>query len=299
MKKILISLLLLAPLLTGCANVDTRININKDYSASVVTSLTYQGDLSNSSDVIADNILSNYRSFIDPLYNVENAYGAKLSTITAEKSVKNLKYEDLDLSTLGFVSNLKSKKFIEVKKNFLVTSININATYNMPAQVEKFNSFVKQTEEKKMTQSSTGMQPEYFQKYADPSEFNSDTNSEFDMAANLDDSAKQLVQDTIEESTAQNDSNQTQKEPSEFSTSFSIKVPGLASYNNADSVDGNVYIWNVKKDGETVIKLQYVKYSGWAIGGVLLAGMLLLGLLARKIIKRDSQKRIDNIENIV
>ena len=58
MKKILISLLLLVPLLTGCANVDTRININDDYSASVVTSLTYQGDLSSSTDTLANSIAS-------------------------------------------------------------------------------------------------------------------------------------------------------------------------------------------------------------------------------------------------
>lgn len=303
MKKILISLVLLVPLLSGCANVDTRININKDYSASVVTSLTYQGDLSDSTDAVADTISSVYSSYLDPLYNVEKAYGAKLSTITADKNVKNLKYEDLDLSSLGFVSNLPSKKFIELKKNFLVTSINIDATYDYKSQADKFSELPKSSEDNQ-SKVADGLQPEYFQKYADPSEFENSAPSEFDFSANIDDATKQFLEEQTAENSAVNKSSETNnqsvsKNNSDFTTSFSIKVPGLASYNNADSFDGDAYIWNIKKDGKTVIKLQYVHYSGWAISFVILIGILLLVLLSRKIIKRDSLKRIDNIDNIV
>ena len=83
MKKILISLVLLVPFLTGCADIDTRVTINDDKSASVVTSLTYRGDLSDLSDNTAQRITDNYSSFLDALYTNENAFGAKLSTITA------------------------------------------------------------------------------------------------------------------------------------------------------------------------------------------------------------------------
>ena len=301
MKKILISLLMLVPLLTGCANVDTRININDDYSASVVTSLTYQGDLSDGTDVVAENISSNYKTFLDPLYKIENAYGAKLSTITAEKDVKNLRYEDLDLSSLGFVSNLPSKKFVEFKKNFLVTSVNIDSTFDLNSQSGKFSAMALQTQLKQKSEASPEMQPEYFQKYADPTEFENSEPSEFDFSANIDEVTKQFMQDAEEEKAADKSENSAASAPSstEFSTSFSIKVPGLASYNNADSYEGGAYIWNIKKDAPTVIKLQYVQYSGWAIGFVILMGVLLLVLLAKKIIKRDSQKRMDNIDNIV
>ncbi len=311
MKKILISLLLLVPLVSGCANVDTRININKDYSASVVTSLTYEGDLSSNTDPVAEGILANYNDFLDPMYNTENAYGAKLSTITAEKSVKNLKYDDLDLSSLGFVSNLPSKKFIEVKKNFLVTSVNIDATYDFPAQVDKYTSKVqKDLTEKKIEVADSGMKAEYLHKYADPSELEPENDSEFDLAANLDDATKQLMQEPIAGENADtnvntdannvvNESTNKKTEISDFVSSFSIKVPGLASYNNSDAYEDGAYVWNVKKDEPTVIKLQYVRYSGFAICFVFLVGVLLLVLLARKILKRDSQKRIDNIDNIV
>ena len=50
-----------------------------------------------------------------------------------------------------------------------------------------------------------------------------------------------------------------------LSASFSIKLPSPASYNNADSSEGNVYTWKLKNDAPTVIKLQYIKYNGFAI----------------------------------
>ena len=50
MKKILGILLLLTPFLTGCATIDTVLSINDDNSASIVSSVTYKGDLSNSKE---------------------------------------------------------------------------------------------------------------------------------------------------------------------------------------------------------------------------------------------------------
>lgn len=299
MKKILISLLLLVPLVSGCANVDTRININDDYSASVVTSLTYQGDLSNSTDALASSISSNYKTFIDSMYQVENAYGAKLSTITAEKSVDNLRKKDLDLSSLGFSSNLPSKKFIEVKKNFIITSYNIDCTYDLPAQIKKFEAIKKTSEQVAQTQSTednSSLSPEYYHEYGDQSELEPAQNSEFDMAANMDESAKQLSQDDAVEAASQEE--QANKED-KFTTTFSIKVPSFASFNNADSISGNVYTWNLKEDEPTNIKLQYVQYSAFAIWFVIIVMILLLVLFVGRIKNRDSQKRIDNIDNIV
>ena len=80
---------------------------------------------------------------------------------------------------------------------------------------------------------------------------------------------------------------------------FSIQLPSYASYNNADSVVDNVYYWNIKKDEPTEIKLQYIKYSDWGLAFVILLGILLLVYVAKRIIRRDTTKRIDNIENIV
>ena len=81
MKKVIVSLFLLVPLLTGCTNIDTQVTINDDRSASVATSLTYEGNLSDSSDIVALTIADNYAKFLDPLYTSQEAYGKKLSTI--------------------------------------------------------------------------------------------------------------------------------------------------------------------------------------------------------------------------
>lgn len=291
MKKLIISLLLLVPVLSGCANVDTMLTINDDKSASVVTSLSYQGDLTSKADYVAVNIANNYKNYIDSAYKIDEAYGAKLSTITATKSVKNLSKNDLDLSTLGFKTNLPDKRFIDVKKSFLVTSYNVDLEYNFPEQAKLLKTF---EVEQKNTQVQKEFVPEYFQKYADLDEIEPTKTQDEDLISNLDDDTKQFVKDSIIE---ENVDNETVKP--EFTTSFSIQVPSFASFNNADSVKGNVYTWNIKKDAPTVIKLQYVRYSGFAIGFVIMLGIILLVILAGKILKHDSQKRIDNVDNIV
>lgn len=287
MKKVIVSLFLLVPLLTGCTNIDTQVTINDDRSASVATSLTYEGNLSDSSDIAALTIADNYAKFLDPLYTSQEAYGKKLSTITASKSVKDLKYDDLDLSSLGFTSNLPSGKFIEVKKNFLVSSFNIDATYNLKNQIKK----VKKAEKTKQIKRAEGLDPVYLKEYGDPSEYDVDDSAKEDIfAQNLDDSTKEFVNKNLQ----QNEENKKEPSIKDLKASFSVKVPTFASSNNADSVSGNVYTWDISQDGPTVIKLQYVQYSGFAISFVILVGILVLVLLARKILKHDTQKRIDN-----
>lgn len=287
MKKVIVSLFLLVPLLTGCTNIDTQVTINDDRSASVATSLTYEGNLSDSSDIAALTITDNYAKFLDPLYTSQEAYGKKLSTITASKSVKDLKYDDLDLSSLGFTSNLPSGKFIEVKKSFLVSSFNIDATYNLKNQIKK----VKKAEKTKQIKRAEGLDPVYLKEYGDPSEYDVDNSAKEDIfAQNLDDSTKEFVNKNLQ----QNEENKKEQSIKDLKASFSVKVPTFASSNNSDSVSGNVYTWDISQDGPTVIKLQYVQYSGFAIAFVILVGILVLVLLARKILKHDTQKRIDN-----
>lgn len=287
MKKVIVSLLLLVPLLTGCTNIDTQVTINDDRSASVATSLTYEGNLSDSSDITALTISDNYAKFLDPLYTSQEAYGKKLSTITASKSVKDLKYDDLDLSSLGFKSNLPSGRFIEVKKNFLVSSFNIDATYNLKNQIKK----VKKAEKAKQIKRAESLDPVYLKEYGDPSEYDVDDSAKDDIfAQNLDESTKEFVNKNLQ----QNEETKKEQTLKDLKASFSVKVPTFASSNNADSVSGNVYTWNISQDAPTVIKLQYVQYSGFAIAFVILIGILALVLLARKIIKHDTQKRIDN-----
>lgn len=287
MKKMLISLLLLVPFLTGCASIDTQLTLNDDKSASVVTSLTYLGDLSDNNDVVAKVVADNYSKFLDPYYTVDKVSGAKLSTLTAKKSVKNVKYSDLDLSSLGFKSNLPSGKFIDLKKNFLITSFNIDCTYDLQNQKTKVEPVKVESKDK----SVKTLEPEYFQKYADASDVDVDnTARSADFIQNLDDDTKTFVEKAIKEDV------KSQKLPSidDLGLSFSIKVPSLASYNNADSIDGNVYSWEISKNKPTVIKLQYVQYSGFAIAFIIILGVGLLVLLARRILKHDAQKRIDN-----
>lgn len=296
MKKFLISLALLVPFLTGCANIDTNVTINDDKSGQVVTSLTYRGDLSDGDNLLSTKITEGFQSFLDPKYKVEKAFGANLSTITASKSVKNLSNEDLDLSSLGFVSQLPDKKFIQIKKSFLLTSFNVDCVYDNSSKSEQFK-VIDQPVEVLKVENEPPSGSEYYHKYGDDSELESSFDSEEEFAKNLDEDTKRAITDSVTE-----DKNEQQVEKSKdakFSNTFSIKVPSIASYNNADSISGNVYTWNLKDDEPTEIKLQYVQYSGFAIAFMILLGVLLLVVLAGRILKRDSQKRIDNVDNIV
>ena len=294
MKKLLISLVMLVPFVSGCTDIETRVNINPDKTASVVASVTYQGDLTNKDDVAGQAIAANYPKLLDKMYLVEKVYSPKLSTITASKKITNIYHEDLDLESLGFKSNLPSGKYIEVKKNFLVKSYNVDLVFDYPSVKKRLDIPAVDLSSDK-AQQKQGIDPEYYNRYiAQQPKTEKVSNSEFDMESNLDDSAKQLLEKSKSDKA---DSKKPAKTAD--STTFSIQLPSYASYNNADSVVDNVYSWNIKKDAPTVIKLQYVQYSDWALAFVILLGILLLIYVARRIIRRDTTKRIDNIENIV
>jgi hypothetical protein len=278
MKKLLITLVLLFPFVTGCADIETRVNINNDKSANVVSSITYKGDLSSLTDDTSVKFSNTYDKFLDSSYKVEKAYGAQFSTITATKSISNIERENLDLSSLGLKTQLPDGKFIDVKKNFFITSYNINATYDYPTQAKNIQEFLN-AQEVKNEKSIENMSPEYFQKYAE------------DILPE--------VEKVVEEQASTPEQKENQTKNSKLNTTFEIKVPGFASFNNADKVDGFTYIWNIKQNGITEIKLQYVTYSGLAITLMILVGVLLLILLSKKILKHDAQKRIDNVNNIV
>ena len=289
MKKVIISLLLLVPLVTGCTNIDTRVTINSDKSAAVVSSLTYDGDLADKKDVVALTVNNNYDKFLDPLYSVQTNYGEKLSTITASKKVKKLSLEDLDLSSLGFKTNLPSGKYFDVKKNLLMSSYNVDLIFdytNVASKVERAEKPVLQLKPE-------GLTPEYYQQYGDPSELEGAGDQREDFIDNLDDDTKEFVQNNAKEMAVEE---KTKESPAiaDVNCSFSIQLPSAASYNNADNKEKNVYTWNIKKNEPTNIKLQYVQYNGFTITFLILLGIGILVFIASKILKHDAQKRIDN-----
>lgn len=297
MKKLLISMLLLAPMLAGCANVDTKITINNDRSASIATSVSYEGDLSDESDPNAVLIHENYSNYLDPSYQVEKDFNSKLSTITATKNVKDLRRNDLDLSSLGFTSNLPDKRFIEYRKSFLVRSFNIDCTYDYGKQLEKYKN-IKVDNDVKKQEDQKGLQPEYYQRYADKSEMETEDN---DFIDNVDETVLPPKEPKEDEKQASKDEKNNTFAPVESkpsTSSISIQLPAPAFYNNADSSEGNLYTWNIKTDEPTEIKLQYVQYNGWAIAFIILAGIVILVLGALKIIKHENQKRVGNTDNL-
>jgi len=292
MKKLLISLLLLVPLVTGCANVETEITINDDKSAEVVSTLNYNSNLNNKNDTVADSILKNYGSFVDALYKVETSASNDGSFIKVSKKIKNLTKQDLDLASLGFVSKLDNGRFIELRKNFIISSYNIDMIYDYQKQVDKVEKLVSAPAVKSEPK---GLVPEYYQKYGDMNELEPKTISEDSFSDNLDDDTKIFVEKSIDE----DDTQKSDEISKDINAVVKIIVPGFASDNNADSVLGNVYTWEIKKDEPTEIKLQYVRYSGLAITLIFLFGAALLVILAKRILKHETQKRMDNIDNIV
>ena len=237
-------------------------------------------------------ISDTYKRFLDPSYKVEAVNSPKLSTITATKSVKDLSKMDLDLSSLGLVSNLPSKKFIEVKKSFLLSSFNVDLTFDESKYESEFGDDID-------TSLSDLSQFENLNKENDLIDKKDVEISDFsaELVNNLDEDTKHEILGFFNDEV--DDEDVAPAKQSEFVNSFSIQVPSIASFNNADVINGNIYTWNIKKDEPTEIKLQYVQYSGFAIAFVILLGVLLLVVLAGKILKHDAQKRVDNNDNIV
>ncbi len=291
MKKILFLILIIAPLLTGCTNIETRVTINNNKSVQVASSLTYKGNLSDPSDKNAVMIMNYYENFLNNDYKVTTAYGSKFSTITGTKKVDNILKNNINLSSLGINTKLESGKFIEIKKNFLVTSYNIDAEIDYPSII----SGLKTANKEKNIIENEGLTPEYLKKYGDLSEMPSDNQGRVDFAANLDDSAKDLFsEDAINED--DKPINPQKEKDEDVTASFSIELPSFAYYSNADSTDGNIYTWNIKKYAPTEIRLQYMKYSGFAIFSLISIGALLLIYLAYRILRHDARKRIGTDE---
>lgn len=297
MKKLLISMLILVPLLTGCANVDTKITINDDKSATVATSVSYEGDLANDKDAVAVLIHDNFSKYLDKSYKVDKAFNSKLSTIIATKDTKNVQVKDLDLSSLGFVSNLPDKKFIDYKKRFLAKSYNIDMTYDFTQEAAKYAEAAEKTAKAPAAKEvkKDGLNPEYYEQYMDPNDVATEDN---EFAQNVDET---VVKPAAPEEPKPQDDKAPAKAPAAdvpLTMSVSIQVPGFAFVNNADSSSGNLYTWNIKQDEPTNIKIQYVKYNGFGIFTIIAAGIVILVLGAKKIIKHENQKRIGNSSNL-
>lgn len=282
MKKIIISLVLLIPLLTGCTNINAKLTINKDDSASIEAVANYKGDLFGDKSYETITILNNYQKFLDDNYVVYKKEGSP-SSIYARKRVKNIRYSDLDLSSLGFVTNLPSGRFVDVKKNLFAKLYKIDMSYDYNKQQNK----VAFADEKDLNKSVGGLVPEYYQKYAqEESEETANPNEEKDdFLSNMDESIFFLEDDSS--------TDDIQEQDDEFDAVFSVKLPYFAAYSNADISKGmDTYIWRIKKDGVTNIKLQYIVYNGWSIAFLILLFILLLLYLAKRILRHDAQKRI-------
>lgn len=290
MKKLIVLLLLVVPLFAGCANIETRLTLNKDNSVQVASSLTYKGNLADKGDNNAKMITDSFLNYLDESYKIDKAFGDKFSTIAATKKVFSVFDSDVDLSSFGFRTNLPSGRFVDVHKNFLATSYNVNLVFDYP----KLKKVVEENSKKAEEEASNAMTPEYLEKYADPEEVNLQDQGKADFEANLDQDAM-VLKDEKEIDKGDLPINPKNNKPSvddKLDLAFSIELPYFAYYNNADSSDGNIYTWKIKETMPTVIKLQYVQYSAFAVWLIIVLGVGFLIYLARRIIKHENQKRI-------
>ncbi len=281
MKKLLLTLILLPALLCGCANVESQFTINKDKSASLKVELNYDQDI-NDNSAEALTIINNYKKIIDSSYDISEDD----NKITAAKSVNNIEKADMDFSSLGFTTNSVDGKFVDVKKNFFVTSYNIDMYYNLPKVIEEIDVVEPQNTSKE------GLKPEYLGLAEQDSIVSSikPDDERADFVANYENNFNVKPIENKEEA----EENSTVENQNSYNAVFSINVPSFASYNNADSSELTTYYWNIKKDTPTLIRFQYVVYNGFAITFIILAGMALLIYVARRILRHDNQKRIGN-----
>ncbi|MBR1461674.1 hypothetical protein IJ596_08625, partial [bacterium] len=255
MKKLIISLILLVPLLTGCASVNTRLTINKDETAAIETAITYKGDLSKEKSYNGMTILENYAKFLDENYVVYPKFGQE-SRIYARKRVKDIRYTDLDLKSLGFKTNNQNGKFVEVKKNLFVKLYKIDMYYDYNLAQNN----VKVVNEDNYKESLGGLKPEYYFKYfeeesVEKSELVPDVEKD-DFFSNMDDSVFVLDEESENEQSESKDG-----DDDDVRLTFSVKLPSFAAYNNADiSLAPDTYLWKIRKDGVTNIKIQYIVY---------------------------------------
>jgi len=292
MKKLIITLILLLPFVSGCTNITTNLTINNDKTASIENTLTYNGNLNNKKDLIALTINKNYKKFLDNHYLVDKIIEKDKSKIVAKKHVKNLYYTDLEFTSLGFKTNHPNNRFISVKKNFFVTSYNIDMTYNLQ-KTKKDVELIKNLNQQK--KSSNFITPEYLSKYGEKQRNLDDDFGRKDIKDNLDPSIYMLAKET-------NKDNKREDTPinknvnyniSDLGATFTVTLPAFASYNNADNNIGTIYSWKIRKDSPTNIKLQYVVYSNFAIIFLIITGILVLLYLSHRILRHDSLKGVN------
>lgn len=286
MKRIVITLLFLIPFLSGCVSVNTNLSINKNKSASVQVSMLSDKE---AKPLELATMNANINNFSDNSYKITNNSTNQKVDVLAKKEVKNLFKDDLDLKSLGFATKLPSGRFIDVKHNFFVTSYNINMVYNL----KNMQNNIKYVS--KISDNENFLNPQYL-KYSETASLEMSDNSRADFVANFD---QNLLNDVPQEQNSNSkeivvEDNYKLFDVNNFNSTFSITLPYFASFNNADKVNGTVYTWNINKNGQTQIKLQYVVYSGFSIALMFLAGILFLIYIARRIYRHDTFKRIGN-----
>ena len=293
MKKLILTLVFLIPFVSGCATINTNLTINKNKSAQVEVRM-FSNKQARPLEIAT--MEANIKRFADKDYKIKDESTYKIINVTAVKKVKNLAKEDLDLSSLGFVTKLDSGRFIDVKNNFFVTSYNIHMVYNLPDQVKKV-LYAKNLTKKSGTKS--GLVPEYLQNSESVfNPVNSDAPSGLsaDFIANFDPNFLEEDTATIKSETKEIEVEDDYKQfdINNLNSKFTVSLPTFASFNNAHKIENGVYVWELSKTAQTEIKLQYVVYSGFAITLLILAGILFLIYIARRVHRHDTLKRIGN-----
>lgn len=283
MKKLLITLFMLIPICTGCSNIDANIDFldtkNVMFSANV-----------NSKDKISPEeakfIKDNYKNYLDDDFITDVYFSDDEAKIQAVKISKNIKRNDINLSSIGLKTNNKDGRYIEIRHNPFVTLYKVDLEYNLDAQTEKFKK--KDIEKPK---DSTALKPEYLQKYGDEEITldNPDQTEEEDFQANFEENS---ISERETQTVSDDDKENNNLNSDDLNLTFTITLPSRASFTNADKVEENIYYWNIKSGEPTSIKLQYIVYNSWAILLLLLFIFGVLYFIARKILKHDSQKRI-------
>lgn len=293
MKKLILTLVFLIPFVSGCAKINTNLTINNNKSAQVEVKM-FSDKQTRPQEIVT--MEANIRRFKDKDYKITDESTYKKINITAVKKVKNLKKEDLDLSSLGFETKLDSGRFIDVKHNFFVTSYNIHMVYNLPLQAKKV-LYIKNLTQK--SGSKSGLIPEYLQN--SDSVFNPvNSTAKSGLSADFIDN---FDPNFLEEDTAVKNVKTKEIEVQDdykmfdinnLNSRFTVTLPAFASFNNAQKIENGVYVWELSKTAPTEIKLQYIVYSGFAITLLILAGILFLIYIARRVHRHDTLKRIGN-----
>ena len=284
MKKLILMLLMFLPFMTGCSKIDANIDFidtkNVFFSANLNTDETV-------SPKEIKIIKQNFKNYIDDDYVTDVFFSRYAAKIEAVKLSKNIKRNDINLSSLGFKTKNKSGRFIDVKQNIFVTLYNVDLVYDLDRQADKINKKI--IEKKKEFQP---LKPEYLQKYGDEEISLEDPQKtiDADFKANFDDD---MISRILPSKVDSEDDSQNEKlDIADLDLQFSVTLPSRASYNNADRVDENTYYWFIKTGKPIKIKLQYIVYNSFGITVFLLIVFGLLYFIARKILKHDAQKRI-------